>query len=100
MNKHEIDVNPDLAVQEDTIYKKEIFRQNFSIEALLYMKYSELSRLHCFQNEQEYFSRQVAEATRKLDAAGDNIETTKNEIQAIESVIAEKRQKIKQNKIA
>ena len=98
MNKYEIDVNADLAVHEDLHFRKEIFRQNFSVDALLYMKYSMLSRLLGFQNEQEYYSRQAEEASRRLNTASDNIEITKDEIRAIESMIAEKQEKIKQNK--
>lgn len=93
-------IDADKAVADDSAYKKEIFRQNFSIDALLYLKYGELTRLHRFQKEEEHFGRQLVEASRKQETAKENIAVTKDEIRAIEEVIAEKQAAIKRNKVA
>ena len=90
-------MDADLALEADLQYRKEKFRQNFSIDALLYYKLEMLTRLHGYQNEQEYFSRQAAEATRKQATAASNILTAKDEIHAIETVIAEKQAKLKKS---
>jgi hypothetical protein len=83
------------AVAADLQYRKEKFRQNFSIDALLYYKLETLTRLHGYQKEQEYFSRQAAESIRKEATATDNISIAKDEIRAIETVISEKQAEIK-----
>jgi hypothetical protein len=89
--------NADQAAADDLAHRKELFRENFSIEALTYLKYGTISRLNDFQAEQEYFSRLAAEAARKSDRAMDNIATAKNEIRAIDEILAEKRKAAKQN---
>ena len=89
--------NADQAVADDLAHRKEIFRQNFSVDALIYLKYGTISRLNDFQAEQEYFSRLAAEATRKSDRATENIAIAKNEIRAIEEILAEKQKAVKHN---
>jgi hypothetical protein len=88
-------MDADQAVAADLLYRLEKFRQNFSIDALLYYKLEMLTRLHGYQSEQEFFSRQAAEATRKQDTATQNISIAKEEIRAIEKVIAEKQANLK-----
>ena len=88
-------MDADEALAADLRYRKEKFRQNFSIDALIYYKLEMLTRLHGYQTEQEYFSRQAAEAARKEATATDNISIAKDEIRAIETVIAEKQAEIK-----
>lgn len=88
------------ALAADFQYRKEKFRQNFSIDALLYYKIETLTRLHGYQNEQEYFSRLAAEASRKQALAAENILVVKNELEAIKTVIEEKQTEIKRIKTA
>lgn len=83
------------ALLDDSDYKKELFREHFDIDALRYFKYEMMNRLHCFQSEQDYFRRQAEESNRKLATATDNIRVVLEEIKAIESVIAEKRNQTK-----
>ena len=88
-------MDADQALAADLHYRKEKFRQNFSIDALLYYKTEMLTRLYGYQSEVEFFRRQAEEATRKQDSAIQNISTTKDEIRAIEAVIAEKQAEIR-----
>lgn len=90
-----VKMDADQALEADLQYRKEKFRQNFSIDALLYYKLEMLSRLHGFQNDQEYFGRHAVESIRKQATATDNISIAKDEIRAIETVIAEKQAEIK-----
>ena len=87
----------DQAVADDLAHRKEIFRQNFSIDALIYLKYGMVGRLNDFQSEQEYFSSLSAEAARKSDRATVNIAIAKDEIRAIEEILAEKQKAVKHN---
>ena len=96
MTNEEINkINEDQAVADDLAHRREIFKQNFSIDALLYLKYGELNRKHSFENEAEYLGRVAAEAKYKHERVVSNLEYVKTEIKIIEEVIAEKQAELK-----